>query len=171
MASDHLDVDARRRQSEPVLASGRRQGDAGAPDDQQQSVSDVDHARRQHIALFGAVGTTNAMDLFTVGINDPRTRRKPLIACRGMDFGAEMSPDGKWLAYHSNNSGEFQVYVRPFPNVQGWRTQISTAGGTRAAWSRNGRELFYLDRDGSLTSVPVLPPAGATFAAGPPERF
>ncbi len=88
-----------------------------------------------------------------------------------MDFGAEVSPDGKWLAYHSNISGEFQVYVRPFPNVQDGRSLVSTAGGTRAAWSRNGRELFYLDREGLLTSVAVPAALGATFTSGPPVKI
>jgi hypothetical protein len=60
------------------------------------------------------------------------------------------------LAYHSNDSGENQVYVVPFPDVQaGRRWLISTDGGTRAAWARNGSELFYLDRAGMLTSVAV----------------
>ena len=88
------------------------------------------------------------------------------MRCRRVRLRREVSPDGKWLAYHSNISGEFQVYVRPFPNVQDGRSQISTAGGTRAAWSRNGRELFYLDRDGLLTSVAIPAAPGATFTAG-----
>ena len=121
---------------------------------------------------FGASGsTTNAIDLFTVALKDPAHAAQPLIAAAGMDFGGEVSPDGKWLAYHSNISGEFQVYVRPFPNVQDGLVQISTAGGSRAAWSRNGRELFYLDRDGFLTSVTVPAAPGATFVPGPPVKI
>jgi hypothetical protein len=85
-------------------------------------------------------------------------------------MGAELSPDGKWLAYHSNDSGESQVYVRPFPNVNDGRTQVSPAGGTRPAWSRDGRELFYLDKDGFLTSVAVRA-EGPAFTAGTPARL
>ena len=55
----------------------------------------------------------------------------------------EVSPDGRWLAYQSNESGREEVYVRPFPNVETARRQVSTGGGTRPLWSRNGRELFY----------------------------
>ena len=91
------------------------------------------------------------MDVFTVGINEPERKAKALVSAAGLDFDPELSPDGKWVAYHSNESGEFQVYVRPFPDVHGGRQQISTSGGTRATWSRNGRELFYLDKDGFLT--------------------
>ena len=124
------------------------------------------------LLLFGASGNNkNAMDLFTLSLKDPAHKAEPLIAAEGMDFGAEVSPDGKWLAYHSNVSGEFQVYVRPFPKVEDSRRQISTAGGTRPAWSRNGRELFYLDRDGMLTSVAITAAPGAAFEAGPPARI
>ena len=124
------------------------------------------------VVVFGASGNNkNGMDLFTIALKDPAHKAEPLIAAEGMDFGGEVSPDGKWLAYHSNISGEFQVYVRPFPNVQDGRQQISTTGGSRAAWSRNGRELFYLDREGLLTSVAIPAAPGATFAAGPPVKI
>jgi serine/threonine-protein kinase len=124
------------------------------------------------VLVFGASGNNkNVMDLFTLALKDPARKVEPLLAAEGMDFGAEVSPDGKWLAYHSNISGEFQVYVRPFPNVQDSRLQISTSGGSRAAWSRSGRELFYLDRDGLLTSVAIPAATGATFSAGTPVKI
>jgi serine/threonine-protein kinase len=124
------------------------------------------------VVVFGASGNSkNGMDLFMLALKDPARKAESLIAAEGMDYGAEVSPDGKWLAYHSNVSGEFQVYVRPFPNVQDSRAQISTAGGTRAAWSRNGRELFYLDREGLLTSVAISAGPGATLSAGPPVKI
>jgi serine/threonine-protein kinase len=61
------------------------------------------------------------------------------------------------------------VYVRPFPQVDSARWQISAAGGSRAVWARNGRELFYLDASNRLTAVPVET-AGATFSAGKPMK-
>ena len=67
----------------------------------------------------------------------------------------EISPDGRWLAYQSNESGRDEIYVRPFPHVDGGRTLISTAGGTRPAWAPGGNELFYLDSTGLLTAVPL----------------
>jgi serine/threonine-protein kinase len=57
------------------------------------------------------------------------------------------SPDGHWLAYESNESGRFEVYVRPFPPGPGGKVQISTQGGLEPVWSRNGRELFYRSGD------------------------
>ena len=60
--------------------------------------------------------------------------------------------------------------MRPFPNVNDGRWQISPNGGTRAAWARNGRELFYLDRDGLLTAVSIQA-SGTSFAAGAPTKI
>ena len=82
----------------------------------------------------------------------------------------EISPNGQWIAYQSNESGRFEVYVRPFPHVDAGRVPISPRGGTRPAWARNGRELFYLDADGYLTTVPVQT-AGTTFIPGKPTRL
>jgi eukaryotic-like serine/threonine-protein kinase len=124
------------------------------------------------VLLFGrSSNPANAMDVFTVAIGEPDRKTQSLVSSIGSDFVPEVSPDGKWLAYHSNESGDFQVYVRPYPNVQEGRWQISTSGGTRAAWSRDGRELFYLDRDGLLTSVAVHPMTSSAFEAGPPVRI
>ena len=106
-------------------------------------------------------------DLFRVSIASPGQKGEPLLAGPSAEYGPEISPDGKWLAYHSDESGEFQVYVRPFPNVESGRVQVSTAGGSRAAWSRTGSELFYLDQDGLLTAVTVQT-TGGIFSAGVP---
>ena len=89
----------------------------------------------------------------------------PLVAsptCQ--EFGPALSPDAKWLAYASNESGRYEVYVRPYPDVNAGRWQVSQAGGLTPVWSRNGRELFYLDGAGMLVSAAVLP--GATFTLG-----
>ena len=68
-----------------------------------------------------------------------------------------------------NEAGRREIYVRPFPQVDRGRWQISTAGGTRSAWARNGRELFYLDESNTLIAVPVQT-SGATFSAGKPAK-
>jgi hypothetical protein len=78
---------------------------------------------------------------------------------------AAFSPDGKWLAYSSLESGEIQVYVRPFPGPGGkWR--VSTTSGTHPVWSRNGRELFYLDRYSKRLMVASYKIAGDSFVPG-----
>jgi serine/threonine-protein kinase len=77
-----------------------------------------------------------------------------------------VSPDGHWLAYDSNESGQLEIYVRPFPNVNGGHFQISTRGGHAPLWAPNGRELFYLDATDHLMAVPIQPPANGVFNFG-----
>jgi serine/threonine-protein kinase len=71
-----------------------------------------------------------------------------------------LSPDGRWLAYQSDESGAYEVYVRPWPEVTRARWQVSTSGGTSPTWSRDGRELYFADRE-RLLAVPVAESGGA----------
>jgi serine/threonine-protein kinase len=82
---------------------------------------------------------------------------------------AEFSPDGRYLAYQSATEERPEIYVRPFPQVDSGHWQISTTGGSRPAWARSGRELFYLDASNTLTAVPVQT-SGSTFSAGKPVK-
>jgi len=75
-----------------------------------------------------------------------------------------LSPDGRWLAYSSNESGRNEVYVRPYPNVDAGRWQVSQAGGDSPHWSHTGRELFYQNGAKALVAVAVVP--GVTFTLG-----
>jgi len=79
-----------------------------------------------------------------------------------------ISPDGQWLAYTSNESGQNQVYVRPFPEVGGGRWQVSTAGGDSPLWSPGGRELFFLN-GGQVVAIPVE--TDPTFSPGTPKML
>ena len=81
----------------------------------------------------------------------------------------EVSPDGRYFAYESNESGRAEIYVRPYPRVNDGRWQLSTSGGTRPAWSRDGAELFYIDPANTLMAVPVRT-SGTTFSAGTPAK-
>jgi serine/threonine-protein kinase len=93
---------------------------------------------------------------------------QPLFQTPFDEENAEISPDGHWLAYQSNESGQNQVIVRPFPKVDDGRWQISTTGGSRPAWARSGKELFYLDANNLLMTVPVQ--TSPTFSAGNPAK-
>ena len=73
-----------------------------------------------------------------------------------------MSPDGKWLAYGSDESGRPEVYVRPFPGIRDARWQISSRGGTEPVWSQDGRELFYRNATDDLIVAEVA--TSPTFA-------
>ena len=80
-------------------------------------------------------------------------------------FQARISPDGRWIAYSTNESGVYQIVVQTFPDPNGGRWQISAEGGVEPKWRRDGRELYYLAYDGKLMSVSVT---GPSFQAGRP---
>jgi serine/threonine-protein kinase len=87
----------------------------------------------------------------------------PVAASPYTELHPALSPDGRWLAYTSNESGINEVYVRAFPDARGGRWQVSNGGGSEPRWSRSGRELFYLDGDTRLNVVQVR--TVPTFAA------
>jgi eukaryotic-like serine/threonine-protein kinase len=93
-----------------------------------------------------------------------------ILSTPAAELDGEISQDGQWLAYESNESGRFEVYVRPFPDVNAGRWPISTTGGTRPAWSPRGNEIFYLDSSGAMTAV-GLEISGGTIVAGRPQQL
>ena len=93
---------------------------------------------------------------------------EPLLASEFSERSGELSPDGRWLAYQSDESGENQIYVRPFPEVDGGRFPISAGGGSEPLWSPDGSEIFYRAGD-RLMAVPVT--TEPAFEAGSPEEL
>ena len=104
-------------------------------------------------------------DMVAVSLKDGRTT--PLVRTKFSEGNSDISPDGRWLAYQSNESGRDEIYVRPFPDVQSARSQVSTSGGAQAVWARDSRELFYSTPDGAIMGVTVS--AGTSFGAGAPR--
>ena len=94
----------------------------------------------------------NQTDLWILEMEGDREPR-PFLRTEFHERTAEVSRDGRWLAYTSDESGQSEVYVRPYPNG-GAKILVSTGGGGNPVWSRDGRELFYRDGD-QLMSVPV----------------
>jgi eukaryotic-like serine/threonine-protein kinase len=82
-----------------------------------------------------------SFDILSISMRDPGNVR-PLLKTTAYEGGARLSPDGKWLTYVSNESGQNEVYLRPFPSLDR-RSTISTQGGTQPVWSSNGKEIFY----------------------------
>jgi len=80
---------------------------------------------------------------------------------------AQFSPDGKWVAYGSDEIGRTEVYVRPFPNVSGGKWQVSTGGGDQPSFRKDGKELYYIAPDGRLMAVDIR--LGDSFDAGVPH--
>ena len=76
-----------------------------------------------------------------------------LVASGATETSPALSPDGRWLAYASNETGAFEIYVVPFPNTAAAKWAISSGGGTEPQWSHKGNELFYRDKVGNLTAV------------------
>lgn len=105
------------------------------------------------------------------GASDASVQRpsEPLVQTTFSERNAEISPNGRYLAYQADESRTVEVWVRPYPKVNDGRWQVSSGGGSRPAWARNGRELFFLDAANTLTSVPVQT-TGATFSAGKPAK-
>jgi len=78
----------------------------------------------------------------------------------------QFSPDGRWVAYATNESGRFEIVVQPFPEPGG-KSQASTSGGISPRWRADSKELYFIAPDGKLMAVPVTA-SGSTFEAGTP---
>jgi Tol biopolymer transport system component len=87
----------------------------------------------------------------------------PFLQTDAYESTARLSPDGRWLAYVSDESGRFEVYVQRFP-AHGSKRQVSTGGGAGPHWRRDGKELFYYAADGKLMAMPVG--SGESFEMG-----
>ena len=109
----------------------------------------------------------SGFDLWALPIREPHTPF-PIATTSFNENEGQFSPDGKWIAYRSNESGQFEIYVQPFPGP-GNKLLVSTNGGAQPRWRSDGSELFYIAMDGRLTVVPVRrPPGGGTFEVGAP---
>ncbi len=119
--------------------------------------------------LYRTVTTDPAvdMDVWTVPLDGDRTP-VALVRTPFEERDAQFSPDGTWVAYQSNESGQYEVYMQPFGR-SGERLRISSRGGVQARWRADGRELFYLTLNGELTAVPLAwSDGGRTVTPGSP---
>ena len=108
---------------------------------------------------------SRAAGLPAAGVGPPRE----LIKTAFEEYNAAFSPDGRWLAYQSDTSGQFEVYVRPFPDVATSVSQVSRAGGTEPVWAGDTGELFYRSLSGAVMRVPFS--AGAPSKTGAPTQL
>jgi serine/threonine-protein kinase len=113
---------------------------------------------------------TGGQALWLVPLNPAGTARQ-IGPSKAHTFNAAISPDGKWIAYQSDESGRFEIYVQPFPDMATRRWQISPNGGAHPLWAHNGRELFFISAAPAsmMMSVPVQ--TGMTFAFDKPSTL
>ena len=118
--------------------------------------------------VFGELDPKQQYDLQLLRLEGDHAS-KPLLSTPFNEQNADLSPDGRWMVYQSNQSGQDEIYVRPFPGVDDGRWKISVGGGSRPVWARSGRELFYLNPSGAMMAVDVRSQSG--FSAGNPIRL
>ena len=103
-----------------------------------------------------SAGSENRSDLWVLPLFGDR-KPFPFVATSVNKGNGQFSPDGRWVAYQSNESGRYEVYVQPFPGPGG-KWQVSTDGGIAPRWRRDSKELFYIAPNGKLMAVPIRAP-------------
>ncbi len=151
------------------LASGAGEDDLLFESGEGKSIEDW--TRDGRFIIFNAPYGSNP-DVWALPVSPgaSQTDRKPVLVVSGpgSQTAAQVSPDGRWIAYESDESGRYEVYVQSFP-ASGGKWQISTAGGAEPRWRGDSKELFYVAR-GKLMAVEVKTGA-STFEAGIPRTL
>jgi serine/threonine protein kinase len=116
------------------------------------------------ILAFSEIGPSTGYDIWTLRLSDRKAQ--PFLQTPFNEAAPQFSPDGRWLAYASNESGRYEIYVQPYPGPGG-KWQISTDGGTEPVWARNG-ELFYRNGDKMMA---VETTTRSNFSADKPKML
>ena len=124
-------------------------------------------SRDGRFLAFFRTGPNTQRDIWVLRLNDRKA--EPFLTTPFTEGAPSFSPDGRWLAYVSDESGRPEIYVQPYPGPGG-KWQISTDGGTEPLWNRSGRELFYRTENRMMIVDVETPPAGS-FSAGKPRCY
>ena len=116
--------------------------------------------------IFSEIDPKTKFNLWVLRLGEQK-KAFPFLVTDGNESNARFSPDGKWIAYASDESGQPEVYVQPFLAEKGGKWQVSTNGGYYPKWSKDGKELFYLSQDNQIMSSEVK--LGSTFEATAPR--
>ena len=136
----------------------------------EQDKTATDWSRDGRFLLYNSLDPQTSRDIWVLPMEGDR---KPFVFVntRFDERAAQFSPDGHWVAYISNESGRFEVYVRPFSGtsseVASGQWQVSTFGGGAPRWRLDGRELYYIAPDDKLMAAPIRT-SGATLEPGTP---
>jgi eukaryotic-like serine/threonine-protein kinase len=115
--------------------------------------SATDWSTNGRFLLYRSPDPKTSFDIWALPMEGER-EPFPVVRTDAEERDGQFSPDGKWVAYQSNESGRFEIYAQPFPGP-GTKKSISTNGGAQVRWSHDGHELFYIALDGRLMSVPI----------------
>jgi Tol biopolymer transport system component len=126
----------------------------------------TDWSRDGKYVLYHGSGATTGWDVYLYSTADHTS--KPLIQTPANEEQAQFSPDGRWVVYTSDETGNLEVYVRGF-SANGGTWRVSAAGGSQPRWRQDGKELFYVAPDSRLMSVPIN--SGDVFEAGTPRAL
>jgi eukaryotic-like serine/threonine-protein kinase len=126
----------------------------------------TDWSRDGRTALITLSTTGTGRDIYQLSVETGQFT--PLIQTPALEVQARFSPDNRWIAYASNETGRWEVFVEAFPQ-SGSRWQVSTDGGSQPIWRRDGKELFFVAPDRKLMAVSVA--AGETFVRGTPRAL
>jgi serine/threonine protein kinase len=130
----------------------------------------VDWSSDGRFLLYSLLDAKTVQDLWALPMTGDR-KPFPVVQTPFTERNGQFSPDGRWIAYDSNESGRFEVSVQPFPGPGG-KWQVSTGGGVTPRWRRDGRELFYVAPDGALMAAPVRASSdGQALEPGEPARL
>ena len=135
----------------------------------------TDWSRDGSFVLYRSLGEKTSFDIWALSVADRRPF--PVLVTGHEERDAQFSPNGKWVAYQSNESGRYEIWIRPFPapgrSVKpDERWQISVGGGTQVRWARDGSEVFYLAPDGYLMAAAIRVDADErAVSAGPPKSL
>ena len=126
---------------------------------QERNISPKSFSPDGHRLAYHVTNASSNYDIETVTLDttDPDRPKpgqpEPFLATSADELLPVFSPDGRWIAYRSNETGTNEVYVRPYPPARGGKWQISSGGGLYSVWSHNGPELFYETADNRIMVV------------------
>src|SRR5262249_3839448 len=140
-----------------------------------QTKAPADWSSDGRFLLFRSVDPQTGFDLWILPASGDK-KPFPFLKTPFEERNGQFSPDGKWIAYQSNESGRFEIYVQPFPGPGG-KFQISSNGGAQPRWNKNGKEILYVSLDSKMMAAPVnlspdgLSPDGLSLESGTPAAL